>query len=288
MYTFVSFSLPGNSTSLSGSGTLLVKPIKLWSLKMRMMKTWKVGYIQEMSTRLGRLCRELRHEGNSCARSSSLHHRSSVHWGNTTLILKLIPKLLCCLTCFWLAFDFSSRLNSDTVDYEDSCLIVRYLASMRPFAQSFDVYLSQVRALIHNRRYFLPFFITNSLCISYIDSESPGWKCYRSKNKSHEVSLRSGGCGSKYSCTGKPSSHVSQAANAANILFFMFSNTYLCLTIPFAFQLDMQRGVHCRLMDNSTSVREAAVELLGRFVLSRPQLIEQYYDMLIERILVLY
>lgn len=55
----------------------------------------------------------------------------------------------------------------------------------------------------------------------------------------------------------------------------------------FVFQLDMQRGVHCRLMDNSTSVREAAVELLGRFVLSRPQLIEQYYDMLIERILVI-
>lgn len=49
----------------------------------------------------------------------------------------------------------------------------------------------------------------------------------------------------------------------------------------------MQRGVHCRLMDNSTSVREAAVELLGRFVLSRPQLIEQYYDMLVERILVI-
>lgn len=40
-------------------------------------------------------------------------------------------------------------------------------------------------------------------------------------------------------------------------------------------------------MDNSTSVREAAVELLGRFVLSRPELIEQYYDMLIERILVI-
>lgn len=48
----------------------------------------------------------------------------------------------------------------------------------------------------------------------------------------------------------------------------------------------MQRGVHGRLMDNSTSVREAAVELLGRFVLCRPQLAEQYYDMLIERILV--
>lgn len=56
--------------------------------------------------------------------------------------------------------------------------------------------------------------------------------------------------------------------------------------LPVFFQLDMQRGVHGRLMDTSTSVREAAVELLGRFVLSRPQLIEQYYDMLIERILV--
>lgn len=53
-------------------------------------------------------------------------------------------------------------------------------------------------------------------------------------------------------------------------------------------QVDMQRGVHGRLMDNSTSVREAAVELVGRFVLSRPELIEQYYDMLIERILVIF
>lgn len=36
-------------------------------------------------------------------------------------------------------------MNSDTVDYDDSFLIVRYLASMRPFAQSFDIYLTQVR-----------------------------------------------------------------------------------------------------------------------------------------------
>lgn len=60
----------------------------------------------------------------------------------------------------------------------------------------------------------------------------------------------------------------------------MLTDYSLCL------QSDMQRGVHGRLMDNSTSVREAAVELLGKFVLSRPQLTEQYYDMLIERILV--
>lgn len=39
----------------------------------------------------------------------------------------------------------SCRINSDTVDYDDACLIVRYLASMRPFAQSFDIYLTQVR-----------------------------------------------------------------------------------------------------------------------------------------------
>lgn len=30
------------------------------------------------------------------------------------------------------------------LDYEDSCLVCRYLASLRPFSQSFDVYLSQI------------------------------------------------------------------------------------------------------------------------------------------------
>ncbi|XP_041815980.1 nipped-B-like protein isoform X1 [Chelmon rostratus] len=121
---------------------------------------------------------------------------------------------------------FSSlRLNSDSVDYEDSCLIVRYLASMRPFAQSFDIYLSQILRVLGE---------------SAIAVRTKAMKCLS------EV-----------------------VAVDPSILA----------------RLDMQRGVHCRLMDNSTSVREAAVELLGRFVLSRPQLIEQYYDMLIERIL---
>ncbi|KTF94852.1 hypothetical protein cypCar_00024294 [Cyprinus carpio] len=36
------------------------------------------------------------------------------------------------------------RMNSDTVDYEDACLTVRYLASTRPFSQSFDIYLTQI------------------------------------------------------------------------------------------------------------------------------------------------
>ena len=48
----------------------------------------------------------------------------------------------------------------------------------------------------------------------------------------------------------------------------------------------MQQGVHGRFMDQSTSVREAAVELVGKFILIRPELTTQYYDMLSSRILV--
>uniref|UniRef100_A0A672P0F4 Nipped-B protein n=1 Tax=Sinocyclocheilus grahami TaxID=75366 RepID=A0A672P0F4_SINGR len=117
------------------------------------------------------------------------------------------------------------RMNSDTVDYEDSCLIVRYLASTRPFSQSFDIYLTQILRVLGESAIAVR---TKAMkCLSEVVAVDPS------------ILARS----------------------------------------------DMQRGVHGRLMDNSTSVREAAVELLGRFVLSRPQLTEQYYDMLIERIL---
>ncbi|XP_041854737.1 nipped-B-like protein A isoform X1 [Melanotaenia boesemani] len=117
------------------------------------------------------------------------------------------------------------KMNSDTVDYDDSCLIVRYLASMRPFAQSFDIYLTQILRVLGESAIAVR---TKAMkCLSEVVAVDPS------------ILARS----------------------------------------------DMQRGVHGRLMDNSTSVREAAVELLGRFVLSRPQLTEQYYDMLIERIL---
>lgn len=50
--------------------------------------------------------------------------------------------------------------------------------------------------------------------------------------------------------------------------------------------MDMQNGVHGRFLDHSTSVREAAIELVGKFILIRPELTAQYYDMLSERILV--
>ncbi|XP_066509612.1 nipped-B-like protein A [Hoplias malabaricus] len=117
------------------------------------------------------------------------------------------------------------RINSDTVDYDDACLIVRYLASTRPFSQSFDIYLTQILRVLGESAIAVR---TKAMkCLSEVVAVDP---CILARS-------------------------------------------------------DMQRGVHGRLMDNSTSVREAAVELLGRFVLSRPQLTEQYYDMLIERIL---
>jgi len=48
----------------------------------------------------------------------------------------------------------------------------------------------------------------------------------------------------------------------------------------------MQVGVHGRFMDHSTAVREAAIELVGKFILIRPELTAQYFSMLSERILV--
>ncbi len=48
---------------------------------------------------------------------------------------------------------------------------------------------------------------------------------------------------------------------------------------------DMQVGVRYSFFDHSTSVREAAVDLVGKYVLNQPSLIDNYYEMLSERIL---
>ena len=48
---------------------------------------------------------------------------------------------------------------------------------------------------------------------------------------------------------------------------------------------DMQRGVNYSFLDSSTMVREAAVDLLGKFVMHDPNLIDKYYQMLLARIL---
>ena len=39
-------------------------------------------------------------------------------------------------------------------------------------------------------------------------------------------------------------------------------------------------------MDSSTNVREAAVDLIGRFIILKPDLVQQYYYMLTARIMV--
>lgn len=48
---------------------------------------------------------------------------------------------------------------------------------------------------------------------------------------------------------------------------------------------DMQMGVQQKFLDTSISVREAAVDLVGKYVLSSSELIDQYYEMLSTRIL---
>ena len=49
-------------------------------------------------------------------------------------------------------------------------------------------------------------------------------------------------------------------------------------------RVDMQMGVNYSFVDQSTSVREAAVDLVGKFILSRTDLIDKYYKMLSTRI----
>ncbi|CAL8321731.1 unnamed protein product [Lota lota] len=121
--------------------------------------------------------------------------------------------------------NITPSINPYTADYEDACLIARYLASTRPFAKSFNVYLTQILRVLGE---------------SAIAVRTKAMKCL-SEVVAVDPSILS--------------------------------------------RSDMRRGVHARLMDSSTSVREAAVELVGHFVLSRPQITEQYYDMLVERIL---
>lgn len=48
---------------------------------------------------------------------------------------------------------------------------------------------------------------------------------------------------------------------------------------------DMQRGVNYSFLDAATMVREAAVDLVGKFILHRAELIDKYYEMLLLRIL---
>ncbi|XP_056020035.1 nipped-B-like protein isoform X3 [Ostrea edulis] len=119
----------------------------------------------------------------------------------------------------------SYRPPLSKLDYDGACLVARYLSSKRPFAQSFDVYLTQILRVLNESAVAVR---TKAMkCLTAVVEADPG------------ILARA----------------------------------------------DMQKGVHYRFLDSSTSVREAAVELVGRFILIRPELISQYYDMLSVRIL---
>lgn len=111
------------------------------------------------------------------------------------------------------------------IDYNTAELITQYLASTRPFSQSFDRYLRDILCVLTE----------NSIAI-----RTKAMKC------------------------------LTMIVEAdPNVLA----------------RKDMQLGVKHSFLDHSTSVREAAVDLVGKFVLSRPVLIDKYYDILLARIL---
>jgi len=49
---------------------------------------------------------------------------------------------------------------------------------------------------------------------------------------------------------------------------------------------DIELCVQNSFLDPSTSVREAAVDLVGKYMMASQQLIEQYYEPVVQRILV--
>ncbi|XP_042215621.1 nipped-B-like protein isoform X2 [Homarus americanus] len=111
------------------------------------------------------------------------------------------------------------------IGYENAELITRYLASKRPFSQSFDVYLKQILTVLTESAIAVR---TKAMkCLTMVVEADPG---VLSRN-------------------------------------------------------DMQLGVHHSFLDHSTSVREAAVDLVGKFVLSRPEVLNTYYEMISARIL---
>ncbi|XP_026815896.1 nipped-B-like protein isoform X1 [Rhopalosiphum maidis] len=119
----------------------------------------------------------------------------------------------------------STQVMQTYIDYDSAELVARYLASKRPFSQSFDTYLKH---------------IIKVLMETSVNIRTKAMKCL-----TMIVEVDPGVLGLK----------------------------------------EMQLGVSHSFLDHSTSVREAAVDLVGKFVLSRPELIDKYYDMLSTRIL---
>ena len=110
------------------------------------------------------------------------------------------------------------------IDYDDVCLLMRYLTSNRPFLKTFDVYLKQLAAVFQSE--------------AGSNIRSKAMKCL---------------------CTVVEADPSILARN------------------------DIKSCVQVGLTDKSISVREAAIDLIGRYIVQKQQLILQYYDVLCER-----
>ena len=110
------------------------------------------------------------------------------------------------------------------IEYDDICLLMRYLTSNRPFLKTFDVYLKQLAAIFQSE--------------AGTNIRSKAMKCL---------------------CTVVEADPTVLARN------------------------DIKSCVKVGLTDKSISVREAAIDLIGRYIVQKQQLILQYYDVLCER-----
>ena len=114
---------------------------------------------------------------------------------------------------------------STHIDHSSAQLIVRYLSSKRPFANSFNQYLTDILKVLGEQSTHVR---TKALkCVTMIVSEDP------------DVLMRP----------------------------------------------DMQGAVQSAFLDQSTMAREAAIDLVGKFILHKKELITQYYDIVTARIL---
>jgi 23S rRNA G2069 N7-methylase RlmK/C1962 C5-methylase RlmI len=110
------------------------------------------------------------------------------------------------------------------IEYDDICLLMRYLTSNRPFLKTFDVYLKQLAAIFQSE--------------AGTNIRSKAMKCL---------------------CTVVEADPTVLARN------------------------DIKSCVKVGLTDKSISVREAAIDLIGRYIVQKQPLILQYYDVLCER-----
>jgi len=110
------------------------------------------------------------------------------------------------------------------IEYDDICLLMRYLTSNRPFVKTFDVYLKQLAAVFQSE--------------AGTNIRSKAMKCL---------------------CTVVEADPTILGRN------------------------DIKSCVQVGLTDKSVSVREAAIDLIGRYIVQKQLLILQYYDILCER-----